>query len=89
MNEVLSLLDIGPPGGSIGVVAGIAFFLICIAGAFIAFRLLKRTVKFALRVIVVFVILAIGLFGTLAWFYIGTGGRGPVKPPSAANTRSR
>jgi uncharacterized membrane protein len=80
-------MDIGPPGGSMGAIAGIAFFLICIAAAFIAFRLLKKTLKFAVRIIVVFTILAIGLFGTLAWFYIGTGGNGPRNRPIPARTR--
>lgn len=89
MNITQAFLDIGPPGGEIGAIAGLAFFLICIAVAFIAFRLLKKTFKLALRIIVVFVILAIGLIGTMVWFYIGTG-RGPARPqrpPAATRTR--
>ena len=34
------LMDVAPVGGAIGVVAGIVFFLIFIAVAFIAFKLL-------------------------------------------------
>ena len=86
---MFALFDIGPPGGEIGAIAGLAFFLICIAVAFIAFRLLKKTFKLALRIIVVFVILAIGLIGTMVWFYIGTG-RGPARPqrpPAVTRTR--
>jgi phosphoglycerol transferase MdoB-like AlkP superfamily enzyme len=85
------LFDIGPPGGEIGAIAGLAFFLICIAVAFITFRLLKKTFKLALRIVVVFVILAIGLVGTMVWFFIGSSGRGPVRPPQRppAATRTR
>jgi len=91
MSSMFVLFDIGPPGGEIGAIAGLAFFLICIAVAFIAFRLLKKTFKLALRIVVVFVILAIGLVGTMVWFFIGSSGRGPARPPQRppAATRTR
>lgn len=80
MIEVPLIFDVGPPGGTVGAVAGVFFFLICIAVAFIAFRLLRKTLKMALRLIIVFVIIAIGLFGTAAWYFMGSGGHGPQKP---------
>jgi apolipoprotein N-acyltransferase len=85
MSELCVLMDIGPPGGSIGAIAGIAFFLILIAVAFIAFRLLKKTVGLVLRVFVVLVILAIAFFGTAAWFVIGTGGSKPRPNPTRSH----
>ena len=80
MSGITILLDVGPPGGAIGAVAGIVFFLILVAVAFVVFRLLKKTLGMALRVVVVLIILAIAFFGTMAFFYIGGGGRGPVRP---------
>jgi len=75
------LMDMGPPGGSVGVFAGIAFFVILIAVAFIAFKLLKKTVGMAIRVLVVLIVLAIAVAGTAALFFIGTGGKGPSSRP--------
>jgi len=87
MSGIDILFDVGPPGGAIGAIAGLGFFLVCIAAAFVVFRLLKRTLKLALRIVVVFVILAIGLIGTAVWFFIGSG-NGPVRPrPPATRTR--
>ena len=80
MIEIPLMLDVGPPGGAVGAVAGVFFFLICIAVAFIAFRVLRKTLKMALRLVIVFVIIAIGLFGTAAWYFMGSGGHGPQKP---------
>ena len=47
-------------------IAAIVFVLVMLATAYIAFRILKKTVKMAMRAIVVLVILAIALVGGLA-----------------------
>jgi hypothetical protein len=86
MSVMSILFDIGPPGGSTGAIGGIAFFLFLVAAAFIAFRLLKKTLGIVLRVVIVLVILAIAFFGTAAWFFIGTGGS-PRPRPTPTHTR--
>ena len=60
------LMDAAPIGGPIGVIAGVVFFLMFLAIAFIAFRLLKKKGGIATRVAVVVLILAIAvlMFGT-------------------------
>jgi hypothetical protein len=76
-------LDANPLAGGIGTFVGVAFFLICLAVAFVAFKLLKRTLKMAFRVAIVAVIIAIAVAGSA--FFLLLGSSEPVHPP----TRSR
>lgn len=80
------MLDIGPPGGAIGLGVGFGFFLIVLAVAYVVFRMLRKTVKMALRLLIVAAILFIGTVGTLAFFYMGSGGTSKGRP---APTRQR
>lgn len=75
------LFDIAPLGGGLGIGLAIFFFLICLAAAFITFKMLKRTVKMAIRMVIVAVILFVALIGGVALMYFGSSGNGPVKPP--------
>jgi len=47
-------------------IAAIIFIVIMLAVAYIAFRILKRTVKMAFRAIIVLLILAVAIAGGLA-----------------------
>lgn len=72
------LLDMNPAGGGVGIFAAVAVLFLCLAAAFIAFKLLKRTVKMAFRVVIVAIILAVGLAGSAFFFALGTAK--PVRP---------
>lgn len=79
-------LDIAPPiSGGTGLVAAGAFFLIAGAVAFIAFKMLKRSVKMAIRIVVVFLIMGIAAAGSIALWALSSGGAKPAPRP----TRSR
>ena len=56
---------------SAGVIAAAAFFLVFAAIAYIAFRLLKKTVKMAFRIVIVGIILLIATAGSLSFWWIG------------------
>ena len=71
--------DISSVGG-IGILAAVAFFLIAAAVAFIAFKMLKRTVKMAFRMVIVAVILAIAVAGSIALWELGTSGTEKPSP---------
>lgn len=77
------LLDIVPPfgGGAVGTAIAMSVFFIFAAVAFFVYRILKRSVKMAIRMIIAALILLIGVVGSLALLTIGGGGRGPVRPP--------
>jgi hypothetical protein len=88
MMMTILLMDVAPVGGGITLAAGVVFFLIFVAVAFIAFKLLKKTVGMAVRMFVVFAILAIALVGSIALYMFGRGGSGP-RPPRPIPTRTR
>lgn len=85
MTVISVLMDAAPIGGPIGVIAGVVFFLILIAIAFVAFRLLKKTVGVAIRVVVVLVIIAVAVFGSVALWMFSTGT--PRSHPASSRPR--
>jgi hypothetical protein len=82
------LLDISPLGGGIGIGLAVFFFLICAVVAFVAFKMLKRTVKMAVRMVIVAVILLVAVIGATAFLIMGYGsGSGGAKPPAVKTTK--
>lgn len=67
-------------GGWGGVLAAAAFFVIFLPVAFIAFKMLKRTVKMAFRIAIVGVILSVAVAGSVALWAFGTGRSEPPRP---------
>lgn len=74
------LLDMNPLAGGIGIFVGVAFLLVCLGVAFVAFKVLKRTVKMAFRIAIVAIILAIAAAGSI--FFIMLGKDEPLHPPT-------
>jgi formate hydrogenlyase subunit 3/multisubunit Na+/H+ antiporter MnhD subunit len=72
--------------GSYGMMAGVIFFLVFVGVAYIAFRLLKRTVKMAIRMVIVAIILGVAVVGGISLLWFGTGAVEKTKP---APTRAR
>lgn len=60
------LFDVAPIAGGIGIFAAVAFFFVFAALAFIAFKMLRRSVKMAFRMAIVAVILTIAVAGSIA-----------------------
>ena len=78
-------LDIAPAGVS-GGVAGTAiaasFFLVLAGAAYIAFRVLKKTVKMAVRMTVVALILVVAVVGSASLWYFASDSAPKSKPPA-------
>jgi hypothetical protein len=76
------LFDISPISGGAGIGIGLAviFFLICAAAAFIAFKMLKRTVKMAIRMAIVSIILLVAIIGGVSLLYFGSSSGGSKTP---------
>jgi hypothetical protein len=68
----MTLLDIAPVGGGTALLAAGVFFVALAVGAFIVFRLLKKTVKMAFRMAIVAVILLIAVIGSISFWWLGT-----------------
>jgi membrane protein implicated in regulation of membrane protease activity len=69
---MILLFDVAPEviGSGGGIVAGAVFLLVFMAAAFIAFKLLKQSVKMAFRMAIVAVILVIAVAGSVALWAI-------------------
>lgn len=77
----MMLFDISPLSGGVGIGLAVFFFLICAVIAFIAFKMLKKTVKMAVRMVIVAIILLVAVIGGTALLFIGSGSSGPKGPP--------
>ena len=84
--EVSFMLDIAPGIGSIGLAAIIGCFLIFAAVAYVAFRLLRKTVRMAFRLAIVAAILLAALVGGILIYMNGTK---PSPGPHPQPVRSR
>jgi hypothetical protein len=80
------LLDITSELGVAGIAAVVGFFLVFAAAAYIAFRVMKRTVRMALRMAIVAVILLIAVAGSIYIYWSKTSSNQRPKPTP---TRSR
>jgi hypothetical protein len=68
----LLLFDVVPELGTTGIAAVVGFFLVFAAAAYIAFRLLRKTVRIAIRMAIVAVILLIAIAGSIFIYWKST-----------------
>jgi len=66
------MLDIAPEISSVGFAAVVGCFLIFAAVAYVAFRLLRKTVRMAFRLAIVAAILLVALAGSILIYMNGT-----------------
>ena len=81
---MMLLFDMPVSAGGVGVFAAAAVLLVFAGAAFVAFKLLKRTMKMAFRLAIVGIILAIGLAGSIFFWAVGTSK--PSRPARPAST---
>lgn len=80
--DVASDPDLVSTGGMIGLVAAGGFFLVLAAAAYVAFKALKKTVKMAVRMAVVAVILLIAVVGSVSLWYFSSDSAAKSKAPA-------
>ena len=83
----MTMLDVAPVGGGTALLAGGVFFVALAVGAFVVFRLLKKTVKMAFRMAIVAVILVIAVIGSISFWWLGTSK--PTRPERPRPTQPR
>ena len=65
------LFDLAPIGGGLGILAAVVFFFIALASGVFAFIMLRKTIKMAVRMVIVAAILLIAVFGSIAlWLFL-------------------
>ena len=81
------LLDAAPVASGVGVIAAVVFFFVFLAVAFVAFKMLKRSLKMAFRIAIVVIILVIAVAGSFAlWaFSLSKPGRPQPAPITKTN----
>jgi nitric oxide reductase large subunit len=68
--------------GSIGLIAAIIFLVVFVALAMVVLSFIRRTVKLALRIAIVGVLLLIGVVGASSlWWFAGSSGDKPRTAP--------
>ncbi|MBK8465295.1 MAG: hypothetical protein IPL32_05640 [Chloracidobacterium sp.] len=70
---------------SIGVIAAVVFFLVFAGVAYIVFRLLRKTVKMAFRMVIVAVILLIAVAGSISFWWLGSSSKPAPRSRSTQN----
>lgn len=88
MNNPGMLFDVAAPlSGGTGVIAAVVFLLICMAAAYVAFRLLKKSVKMAFRLIIVGIIILIAIAGSVSLWWLSSNRSPRPTPPRVNQTR--
>lgn len=76
------LFDVGLPGETTAMIAGVGFFFILAAAAYVLFRIMRKTVKMAFRMAMVVTFLFVFVVGGIAvyWFSSGSSSRPTPRP---------
>jgi hypothetical protein len=84
MTDLLLFFDVAPTGGTIGAIFGVGFFLLLAGAAFIAYKSLRKTMKWAFRITIVIGILVVALVGSITlWWYSSSSGTPKQRPPAS------
>ena len=79
--------DAGPSAGGIAAFAAVAFFFVLASVAFVAFKMLRKTVKMAFRLVIVAIILLIAAAGSITFWWLGSSS--PTRPDRPRPTQTR
>ena len=75
------LFDVGVPGGTTTLIAGVGLFFVLAAAAYVTFRIMRKTVKMAFRMAMVVTVLFTFVVGGIALYWFGTGAASkPTRP---------
>ena len=75
--------------GSTGIFLTIAVVLIIAGSAFFSFVMLRKTLKMAIRLIILAVILLIAIVGSVSFYWFSSGSDDDSPKPRPTNSRSR
>lgn len=87
MNFVSLFFDVPPVAGGIGIFAVVALIFIAIAAAFFSYVMLRKTVKMAIRMVIVAIILLVAIVGSVAFIWFSSGDSPRPRPTPATRTQ--
>lgn len=76
------MLLFAPSSGVVAAIIAASFFLVFVGVAYIAFKALTKTVKMAVRMMVVIAILVIAVVGSISLWYFSSDVEPKLKPPA-------
>ena len=79
---MMILLQFAPSGGTMALIIAVSFFLVLAGAAYIAFKALAKTVKWAFRIVIVAVILMVAVVGSISLWYFSMDASPKLKPPA-------
>jgi uncharacterized SAM-binding protein YcdF (DUF218 family) len=84
------LFDMAPVGG-LGAFIAVAFLFVALAAGVFTFIMLRKTIKMAIRMVIVAVILLIAVCGSIAlWLFMPSSNSSrSIPPPRPAANKSR
>ena len=89
INNLAFLFDVrvesASPGNAVALVAGVAFFLIFAAVAAVAFSMVRKTVKMAIRMMIVAAILLIAIVGGISFWMFSSSSKPVTRPTNPRN----
>ena len=87
MIGLLMDIPVGSAPAATGILtAAVSFFFAAVAMAYVAFRVLKRSIRSAIRMVVVAAILIVAVMGGVSIYLWGSAGK-PATKPAASRTR--
>ena len=92
MTVLLQFIDPFSGAGLFGLLIGLMFFVLLAAAAYVAYRALAKSVKFAMRLGIAAFILFIAAAGGLALWYFGASGspaREKIRTEKPVKTRTK
>ena len=92
MTALFNFSDLWSGGSLFGMLIGAIFFLLIAAAAFVAYKALSKTVKFALRSTIVTIILIIAMVGGVSLWYFSAFSAppkdwAPVRTPAKSRSK--
>jgi tetrahydromethanopterin S-methyltransferase subunit D len=79
--------DVGVPGGTTTIIAGVGLFFIFAAAAYVMFRILRKSVKMAFRMAMIVTVLFTFVVGGIAVYWFGTGTASKPTRPERSRPR--
>lgn len=83
MNFLSLFFDVPPVGGGIAVFAVVALIFIAVAAAFFSYVMLRKTVKMAIRMVIVALILLIAIVGSVAFIWFSSADSPKPRPTTS------
>lgn len=86
---MMLFFDFALISSGVGAILGLAFFFVFAAIAFVTYKMLRKTVKMAMRMAIVAAILLIALIGSVSFLIFSSSSRNSKDAPTVTPTTKK